>query len=360
MPNRIRRLATPAILALAVLGLSGTALLATAGAASASTTVTGTTSMTNVPDTTSASGPACGTSANGPTWALDQFPGVTLSATELTAPANTWDVTITSDGSYLSFADPTTCQPLQSEGSITGRIQYTVTSATAPSASGLQSDYNGATEFSTLIDDFFGGSPAISGGDIYTYSYQGGNYTQVGTEGGGLTITGDVTYVACTVSLTPVAAQASVLNTAVTPVEVTATSNYPGTLHYFASNLPKGLSIDPSTGKITGTPNRTGTDVVTVGAFIPGYTDGTAHCSGTEQFNWTVSLTAPSPAPSSSSSGSARSSASNFPTGGVQTGGGLPSPQFPWASLGIGLGILGAAGLAGAGIKRRAAMRARG
>jgi hypothetical protein len=178
--------------AVAAAAIAATAALTGAGMASASTPVIGNTSMTNVPDTTNASGPACLTTVNGPQWATDQYPSVTLSATELTSPASTWNVTITSDGSFKGFADPTTCAALVSAGNIVGSIQYTVTSPTPPAASGLKTDYAGETEFSTLIDDFFGDSPTISGGDIYDFAYQGGNYTQVGTEGGGLVITGDV------------------------------------------------------------------------------------------------------------------------------------------------------------------------
>ena len=178
--------------AVAAAAIAATAALTGAGMASASTPVIGKTSMTDVPDTTNASGPACLTTVNGPQWATDQYPSVTLSATELTSPTNTWNVTITSNGSFKGFADPITCAGLVSAGNITGSIQYTVTSATPPAASGLKADYAGETEFSTLIDDFFGGTPTISGGDIYNFAYQGGNYTQVGTEGGGLVITGDV------------------------------------------------------------------------------------------------------------------------------------------------------------------------
>lgn len=186
-----------------------------ASASSAIAPVTGTTSMTNVPDTTNgAGGGACVTTTNGPSWATDQFPTVTLSAVEETTPANTWNVTITSDGTFTGFADPLTCDALVSSGTVVGSIQYTVTSATAPSASGLKSDYNGATEFSTLINDFFGDSPTISGGDVYNYSYQGGNYTQVGTEGGGLIVTGDV--VAASPTPTPSSSTGSASHT--TPV----------------------------------------------------------------------------------------------------------------------------------------------
>jgi hypothetical protein len=327
------RAAAVAVSALATLSVAGVLGAGVASAASAAT-VTGTTSMTNVPDTTSASGPACGTSANGPTWATDQFPTVTLSA--VSTGADSWTVTITSDGSYVAFADPTTCAALISEGNITGSIQYTVTSPNTPAQTGLLSDYSGATEFSTLIDDFFGGSPTIGGGDVYTYSYQNGNYTQVGTAGGGLTITGDVKPVACTVTVTSPGNQTSAPNKAISGLQIAATSNYPGTLVFDTTqkdvNLPAGLSIS-STGEITGTPTTTGTSKVTINAGNPNYL--TPACVGTATFNWTVSTTA------SSSTGT-------VPTGGVETGGGKPAGD-PFLPFGIILAALAVAAMGTAG-----------
>jgi hypothetical protein len=339
---RAAALAVSAIAALSVAGVLGAGVASAASAV----TVTGRTSMTNVPDTTNgAGGGSCGTSTNGPTWATDQFPTVTLSAMPDSTPLDTWVVTITSDGSYVAFADPTNCDPLLSEGNITGTIQYTVTSPNTPSQSGLKSDYSGATEFSTLIDDFFGGSPTIGGGDIYDYSYQNGNYTQVGTEGGGLTVTGDVEPVACTVTVTNPGNQTSVVNKAISRLQAVATSNYPGTLVFDTTqkdvNLPTGLRIS-STGEITGTPTKTGTSKVTIAAGNPNYL--TPACVGSVTFNWTVSLTAPS----SSSSPSPSPSSGKFPTGGVETGGGKPAGD-PFLPFGIILAALAVAAIGTAG-----------
>jgi hypothetical protein len=177
--------------AIATFGIAG-ALGASAASASPSAVV-GTTSMTNVPDTTNgAGGSACTSTPNGNAWATDQFPTVTLTATELTTPANTWDVTIKSSGTFAGFADPLTCAALTTSGTVVGTIHYTVASATPPVPGDLKTDYPGFNEFSVLIDDFFNGTPTITGGNVYFYSYQNGNYTQQGTDTGGLIVTGDV------------------------------------------------------------------------------------------------------------------------------------------------------------------------
>ncbi|MGH3305879.1 MAG: Ig domain-containing protein, partial [Streptosporangiaceae bacterium] len=159
---------------------------------------------------------------------------------------------------------------------------------------------------------------------------------------------GDVTPVACTVTITNPGTQNSVLNTAITPLPIVATSNYPtGSVTYSASNLPKGLSIDQATGKITGTPTKTGTSVVTVGATDTPSPYNTTTCKGSAQFNWTVSLTAPSPSPSSSPT-----APTTVPVGGVQTGGGMPISS-PWLAAGLFLLVFGGLGLAGAVVSVR-------
>lgn len=66
-------------------------------------------------------------------------------------------------------------------------------------------------------------------------------------------------------------------------VQVSATDSGGAPLYYGASGLPAGLSIDPSSGVISGTPTTPGTSTVTVSAGDP-YANG-----GSTQFSWTIS-----------------------------------------------------------------------
>ncbi|MCC9307122.1 putative Ig domain-containing protein [Kitasatospora sp. RB6PN24] len=76
--------------------------------------------------------------------------------------------------------------------------------------------------------------------------------------------------------------QHSALNTAIAPLQLTATDSIAGeTYTYQATGLPAGLSISRR-GAITGTPTTTGSSTVTVTA-----TDRTK-ATGTTTFTWTV------------------------------------------------------------------------
>ncbi|MFH8365474.1 M4 family metallopeptidase [Streptomyces sp. NPDC018031] len=83
------------------------------------------------------------------------------------------------------------------------------------------------------------------------------------------------------VTVTPPGNQTSILNQAAS-LQIQATSSNPGALGYTATGLPAGLSINSSTGLISGTPTATGTSNVTVTV-----TDS-AGKSGTASFTWTV------------------------------------------------------------------------
>ncbi|MFD4246155.1 M4 family metallopeptidase [Streptomyces sp. NPDC058525] len=83
------------------------------------------------------------------------------------------------------------------------------------------------------------------------------------------------------VSVSPIANQNTQINTAVS-LQVQATSTNPGALSYAATGLPAGLSINSSTGLISGTATTAGTSNVTVTV-----TDS-QNQTGTASFTWTV------------------------------------------------------------------------
>ncbi|AQW53544.1 peptidase M4 [Streptomyces hygroscopicus] len=89
------------------------------------------------------------------------------------------------------------------------------------------------------------------------------------------------TRIADGVTVTPPGAQTSIVNQA-TSLQIAATSSNPGALGYAADGLPAGLSIDSSTGLISGTPTTVGSSQVTVTV-----TDS-AGKTGTASFTWTV------------------------------------------------------------------------
>lgn len=86
-----------------------------------------------------------------------------------------------------------------------------------------------------------------------------------------------------TVTVTNPGSQTSTANTAVS-LQIHATSSGGNTLSYAASSLPAGLTINSSTGLISGTPTTAGTSSVTVTA-----TDTTGP-SGSTTFSWTVKI----------------------------------------------------------------------
>lgn len=86
------------------------------------------------------------------------------------------------------------------------------------------------------------------------------------------------------VTVSPIANQNTQINTAVS-LQVQATSTNPGALSYAAAGLPAGLSINSSTGLISGTATTAGTSNVTVTV-----TDSTSK-TGTASFTWTVGTT---------------------------------------------------------------------
>lgn len=81
-------------------------------------------------------------------------------------------------------------------------------------------------------------------------------------------------------SLIPPGWQTSPHGTAITPLQVTAGG---AAFTYSAAGLPAGLSIDPSTGQVTGIPAAAGTYLPTVTV-----TDPATGASQAAQFGWSV------------------------------------------------------------------------
>jgi hypothetical protein len=185
----LTRIGVP-VLSLAMLGGLGATLATSASAAVKPVTVTANTHLNNHPDTTDVTGPAIGADN---VWAYDN---ATEKYTLVQDPATgVWTVTMDYVGSYHGFADPKLGTALDSNGSVKGTITYQVTSNNTPDPSRLPgqsaSDAHIRDNILTLFGDPKALSTAITGGDVYTFSYQNGNYTQIATPA--LTITGDVT-----------------------------------------------------------------------------------------------------------------------------------------------------------------------
>jgi hypothetical protein len=150
----------------------------------------------NHPDTTTGVTGATIQTPYGPVWAFDDL------SVKLTPVAGSYDsgtanyrVFVDVTGSFHGFADPTTGAALDSNGQVKGSIYYDVQSNGAvPDGANLPAQEAGGldgTHLSQMVTQLFGsGASIVGGGDIYTFSYQNGNYTQVATPT--LTIKGDV------------------------------------------------------------------------------------------------------------------------------------------------------------------------
>jgi Putative Ig domain len=114
--------------------------------------------------------------------------------------------------------------------------------------------------------DFLHGQTGVAPNGIELHSVLSVNFG--GTTGGSVTVTNPGN------QSTTVGSSAS--------LQISAGDTAGGTLRYSAAGLPAGLSINSSTGLITGTPTTAGSNNVTVTA-----TDSTGP-SGATQFTWTI------------------------------------------------------------------------
>jgi hypothetical protein len=171
-----RAIAIASLGALAALGFAvGPAV------ADSPSTVTAVTHTMNHPDTTSVAGTCTGISDNGPVWAYDNL---SLNYSVVNTAVDAYSVTITAHGSFNAISDPTTGDCYSGHGSVSGWIEYNVTSTTPPDPGNVLKQQIGTTgQWAILADQLFDGNAVFASGGSYFYAYtlvNGAVYTQAG------------------------------------------------------------------------------------------------------------------------------------------------------------------------------------
>ena len=231
-----------------------------------------------------ASGSITGTPTTGGVYA------VTITATDGSGASGnaSFNWTITNTVSVTSPGD-------QSDGSGTAITAVPITATDSSSTATLAYADNGTLPPGLSIDPASGsitGTPTTAG--VYAV-------TITVTDNAGFSGTTSFNWtVANAVSVTSPGDQSDGSGTAITPEPITATDSSAGaTLTYSdGGTLPPGLSIDPASGSITGTPTTGGVYAVTITA-----TDGSG-ASGNASFNWTITNTVSVTSPGDQSDGS--------------------------------------------------------
>ncbi|MFE8947127.1 M4 family metallopeptidase [Streptomyces sp. NPDC007856] len=149
-------------------------------------------------------------------------------------------------------------------------------------AAALQIWYKALTTYMTSSTDYAGARTAALNAAAALYGTNSAQYAGVGNAFAGINVGSHITPPSSGVTVTNPGSQSSTVGTAVS-LQVQASSTNSGALSYSASGLPAGLSINSSTGLITGTPTTAGTYNTTVTV-----TDSTG-ATGTATFTWTVS-----------------------------------------------------------------------
>ncbi|MEU5255391.1 M4 family metallopeptidase [Streptomyces longwoodensis] len=148
-------------------------------------------------------------------------------------------------------------------------------------AAALQIWYKALTTYMTSSTNYAGARTAALNAAAALYGSGSTQYAGVGNAFAGINVGGHITPPSSGVTVTNPGSQSSTVGTAVS-LKITASSTNSGALTYAASGLPAGLSINSSTGVISGTPTTAGTSSTTVTV-----TDSTG-ASGTASFTWTV------------------------------------------------------------------------
>ena len=183
--------------------------------------------------------------------------------------AGTFKGTVTSDGGTYNIYEHQQVNQPSIQGTAT--FEQYLAIRTSPTSSGTITTQNffnawashgmnlGTLNYQILATESFGGGSGNSNVTVSHGSSPSGN----------------------TVSVTNPGSQSGTVGTAAS-VQVHATDSGGQALTYSASGLPAGLSINSSTGLISGTPTAAGTPTVTVTA-----TDSTG-ASGAATFSWTI------------------------------------------------------------------------
>jgi hypothetical protein len=171
--------AAPAALAAILLGTAGQASAQVAPPAQAAltasvkqATISATTHVHNVADTTNISGDHTGTSDNGPVWAYDNLERK-ITATRSVTGTDTWDVRIDSQGSFSAIANPLDGNVWTggNGGSVTGSVNYTVTSGKTPDPKNINGNLPDGTGSTKTLKLLFGDDSATVVGGTYKFDY---------------------------------------------------------------------------------------------------------------------------------------------------------------------------------------------
>ncbi|MFG3009936.1 M4 family metallopeptidase [Streptomyces cinerochromogenes] len=144
--------------------------------------------------------------------------------------------------------------------------------------------YKALTTYMTSSTNYAGARTAALNAAAALYGTNSAQYAGVGNAFAGINVGSHINPPSSGVTVTNPGSQSATVGTAVN-LQIQASSTNSGALTYSASGLPAGLSINSSTGLISGTPTTAGTSSTTVTV-----KDSTG-ATGTATFGWTVSTT---------------------------------------------------------------------